>query len=877
MKRVFAILLILSAFASAASGQENPKAAEAATVICGNARFTVLTPQLIRMEWCQDGKFEDRASLTFVNRNLDVPQFKLSRTGKGVTIKTDKVTLRYTGNGSKFDESNLSVQFTLNGRKISWKPGAADSANLMGTAWTLDRAIGRKLREGTVLEKGILSRDGWTIVDDSERHLFQPDDSQWGSWVTCRPAGERQDLYIFAYGHEYRKAMEDYSKVAGRAPMPPKYTFGYWWSRYWQYSDSELRDLVAKLRSLSIPLDVLIIDMDWHDIRTLCQDNPPRDAVGQRIGWTGYTWQKDLFPSPANFLEWTNREQLPVALNLHPASGIEPFESVYEDFAKDYGWDKPGENIPYRMDEEKWADSYFKTIIAPMEKMGVDFWWLDWQQWRNSKDLPGLSNTFWLNHVFYNHARIANPDVRPFLYHRWGGLGSHRYPIAFSGDHYSLWSSLDYQPEFTATSANVNYGYWGHDVGGHMFIDNNKEHTNPEQYTRWIQYGVFTPIYKIHPTKHPNIERYFWLFPDQMFTMIKALDLRYQLVPYIYNAARRNYDTGIAMCHPLYYDYPENGNAYKYTREYLFGDDILATCISQPMDTLTRLSTIDMWFPEGDDWFDMASGSMHKGGSEKLLSYTLNEAPWYVKAGAILPMNPSGIKSLKRDCDTLLLTFIPGGDGSLSYYEDDGISQKYDTEYSITKVSQARSSNSIVAKVSPREGSWQNAPKTRSYELCFPASPVPSCVKVNGAVLEYKRFPEGACWTYDGYTLAPVISLQNIPVEESLLVELEFSEADMARQPDLYGLTGLFGRCRDISEEYKIKQGIKDRYKMLPVEYLAISQCPNYIMENPFGLFGFVDALKKSIPAYDKELDTDPLISEEFKTILRAQIIGNNK
>lgn len=162
---------------------------------------------------------------------------------------------------------------------------------------------------------------------------------------------------------------------------------------------------------------------------------------------------------------------------------------------------------------------------------------------------PGLSNTFWLNHTFFNHAERQNPGLRPFIYHRWGGLGSHRYPLAFSGDTYATWPMLAYLPYFTATASNVNYGWWGHDIGGHMFHKTQKA-TDPELYTRWLQYGVFTPIFKTHSTKDPRIERCIWCFPDHMFLMRDAIRLRYTLAPYIYNAARENYDTGVGMCPP---------------------------------------------------------------------------------------------------------------------------------------------------------------------------------------------------------------------------------------------------------------------------------------------------------------------------------------
>ena len=179
--------------------------------------------------------------------------------------------------------------------------------------------------------------------------------------------------------------------------------------------------------------------------------------------------------------------------------------------------------------------------------------------------------------------------------------------------------------------------------------------------------------------------------------MVDAVKLRYALVPYIYNASRRNFDTGIAMCHPLYYDWPEDDRAYSYRQEYMFGDDILATCIPTPAEPVTALADVKMWFPEGCDWFDMATGAMHRGGEEKSLSYTISENPWYVKAGSIIPMNPKGVKSLKRQCDTLVLCFAPGASGELDYYEDDGISQQYrNGAFAHTKVTQIRSGNYIM-------------------------------------------------------------------------------------------------------------------------------------------------------------------------------------
>ena len=142
------------------------------------------------------------------------------------------------------------------------------------------------------------------------------------------------------------------------------------------------------------------------------------DETGHWLGWTGYTWNKSYFPNPAKFLKWTDDNHLKTALNLHPASGIAPMEDVYADFAKAYNVDpKEKKYIPYKMDEKKWAKTYFDIVLQPMEKMGVDFWWLDWQQEPESFYTKGLSNIWWLNYTFFTDMERRG-QKRPLLFHR---------------------------------------------------------------------------------------------------------------------------------------------------------------------------------------------------------------------------------------------------------------------------------------------------------------------------------------------------------------------------------------------------------------------------------------------------------------------------
>lgn len=301
-----------------------------------NVRFTVITDGAIRMEYTPDGQFLDNKSFIAVDRSYPAAAYKVKNTPKTVTISTDRFVLSYAKGSGMFNENNLRISSVKTKQKaagkqkasslyttsFSWHPGLKDDANLKGTYRTLDGYDGDTNLDShkMPLEDGLLSRNGWTFIDDSNGYVF--DDSDW-QWVAHRPnEGKTQDWYFLAYGHDYKKALRDYTEFAGKVPLPPRYAFGYWWSRYWTYSDNELRNLVTKMHNYDIPLDVLVVDMDWHY------------AEPARGGWTGYSWNRRLFPSPKGFLQWAKQQNLQTTLNLHPADGIKPDEDCYPAMAQ---------------------------------------------------------------------------------------------------------------------------------------------------------------------------------------------------------------------------------------------------------------------------------------------------------------------------------------------------------------------------------------------------------------------------------------------------------------------------------------------------------------------------------------------------------------
>jgi alpha-glucosidase (family GH31 glycosyl hydrolase) len=596
--------------------------------------------------------------------------------------------------------------------------------------------------------------------------------------------------------------------------LPPRFAFGIWWSRYWAYTDEELQQLVAQFHDHNVPLDVLVVDMDWHPTFGVRWWENKNDDSGHTLGWTGYTWNNLYFPDPPEFLNWAHTQGLKVTLNMHPASGVQPFESQYPEMARAMGIDPATKKyIPFDIANKKFAENYMNILHHPLEKQGVDFFWLDWQQ-ENTTSLPGLNPTWWLNYVHFTD--MEREGKRPLIYHRWGGLGNHRYEIGFSGDVISEWPSLAFQPQFTATAANVGYGYWSHDIGGHI-----PGTVAPELYTRWLQWGAFSPILRTHMTKNPEAERRVWAFPEEYSEIMRnALLLRHAMIPYIYTAARETYETGVSICHPLYYDYPEAPEAYEANSngEYAFGDSLIVAPVTSPLDPASQLAKRSIWLPEGD-WIEWPTGA-HLHGSMKMdRTFRLDEIPVYARAGTIIPLqraessasgadassaSPAGATttSAERRPDPLVLQIFPGARGEAKLYEDAGDTLGYkSSEFAWTYFTQLRAADgSVQIQLQPARGGFPGMAASRSYQLRLLGFWPPESITANGSVIAYagpEELPAGAAqngWRYDGDTATTIINVPEFRVTQIVDVRVKFAAHSAEDDRLLSGAPGKLAR-----------------------------------------------------------------------------------
>ena len=688
-----------------------PLAHPDSVIACGQARFTVLTPRLIRLEWAAGGAFEDRGTFAFPARYAEPPPFAVERRAERLEIRTDALTLRYHDDGQPFSPHNLCIQLTLNSQTVTWTPGKVNRGNLRGTRRTLDQCAG-----AADLEEGLISRDGWSLYDDSGKPVWD----RAGEWIEPRGGAAAQDWYFFGYGHDYKAALADYVRFGGQTPLVPRYVLGGWWSRFWSYSDADLKALVHDFAAYEIPLDVLVIDMDWHTPHA----------------WTGYTWNRELFPDPAAFLAWVHAQGLYATLNLHPAQGVQAHEEIYPQFAGLLGHDTAsGAAVRFRPADKAFMRHYFEQLHHPLEEQGVDFWWLDWQQ----EEVDGFDPLAWLNHLHFRDS--ARRGTRPMLYSRWGGLGNHRYPIGFSGDAFATWEALRFQAYFTPTAANVGYGWWSHDIGGHFGA------TDPELYARWVQFGAVSPCLRLHSTKDPLAERRPWAFPEPVYEAAKAaFHLRYQLLPYLYSAARAASQVGLSLALPMYYQYPETEDAYLAREQYFGGSQLFVRRVDQPADPATGLAAVDVWIPEGD-WIEYTTLQTYSGPRWIRLEADLDRIPMFVKAGAILPLAPPTI-SRTRDFDgsRLIVTVYPGADGQFELYEDDGGSEAYQQgAYATTNLgSTLLDDNTLAIHIDGSQGQFAGLPPSRSLELRLRGLRPPQSITVDEAASDAWQYDEAA-------------------------------------------------------------------------------------------------------------------------------------
>jgi hypothetical protein len=422
-----------------------------------------------------------------------------------------------------FADADINVTFQVSGEAVTWTPrlsSGSDAGNLRG-AWNandcydLVAACLEDYRHD--LAPGLLSTSGWAVIDDTDAARLVPPGEEGPSPISFWYANAttatrpRADLYLFAGGLDFKRTLREYGTLGGAVALAPRSVYGVWWSHWAPYTQSDVTfDILGGYANYSLPLDHLILDVDWHT-----EDNG--NATRPCYGYGGWTVNTALWPDWEGFVTSLHNASNPTGnalklmLNLHPSGGFDACQKYWPDFSAATGYTNYSRIVPCTYGQQRIAAATFSAYMDAHELAGVDAWWTDYDGTSDCFDAPdgGSSSSWsgiaWSNEVFAGHAAArGSAGGRPLVLSRSGGLGTHRNPVSFSGDVSQSRVSpqlgggggggagagarrrgghnappppnphtqdiLRWEITATPLSANVLFNHWSHDIGGFMCL-----------------------------------------------------------------------------------------------------------------------------------------------------------------------------------------------------------------------------------------------------------------------------------------------------------------------------------------------------------------------------------------------------------------------
>jgi alpha-D-xyloside xylohydrolase len=578
-----------------------------------------------------------------------------------------------------------------------------------------------------------------TLFEDSpERTSFKSD------------VGDCVDYY-FMYGGNADGVIARMRDLTGQAPMFPLWTYGYWQSKERYKSQDETIGVVKKYRELGIPLDGII--QDWQ-------------YWGNNYLWNAMEFLNPEFYNPQKMVDDVHNLNAHMIISIWNSFG--PHTKQYKELDKidallDFKtWPESGSqkwppNLDYPSGVRVYdpynpeaRDIYWKYLNKGIFALGMDGWWLDssepdHMQFRSSdfdnKTYLGsfrkVRNAFPLMTVsgLYQHQRSVTSDKRVFILTRSAFAGQQRYGAnTWSGDVVASWDALRNQ-----ISAGLNFSlcgipYWNSDIGGFFlweYPEKLKDADYRELYARWIQFGAFCPMMRSHGTDAPREIYQFGKKGDKIYDAIeKYINLRYNLLPYIYSTSWDVTANQSTMMRALVMDFADDKEALDINNQYMFGKSLLVCPVTKPMyskisihgndttnvEDFSKIKDEEVYLPEGTDWYDFWSGEKHSGGQTLNKGTPIDIIPLYVKAGSIFPLGPKVQYATEKKWDELEIRVYPGTDGKFTLYEDENDNYNYE-KGSYSTILFEWDDGKKVLTISDRQGSFPGMLKERHFNI----------------------------------------------------------------------------------------------------------------------------------------------------------------
>ncbi|HKI46754.1 MAG TPA: TIM-barrel domain-containing protein [Balneolales bacterium] len=526
--------------------------------------------------------------------------------------------------------------------------------------------------------------------------------------------------------------------LTGKAPMFPKWAFGYWQSRERYKTQDQLLGVVEKYRSLKVPLDVIV--QDW------------RYWGGVHKHWNSTKFISSRYPQPKEMVSQVHKMNAHIVISVWPSFGEDT--QIYKEM-NEHGylykemntWPPTSDDRVYDVFNPGARSLYWSFLNRDLFSIGIDGWWLDStepdqlgpaKRYNDITTHLGLfgkvRNAFPIEHVggVFKHQRAETSKKRVVILARSAYAGQQRYGSAvWSGDTQSDWKSLHAQITNGLNMAISGIPYWTMDIGGFFsngYPKGSKDPAFQELYVRWLELGAFCPIMRSHGTSTP---REIYQFGHKGYWAYDAIDnfinLRYRLLPYIYSNAWRVTSQAYAIMRPLIMDFPNDEKVRDINNEYMFGPSFLVRPVTRPLYTqrigkdssttdFSRVKTVTTYLPKGTEWYNFWTGKKITGGEEVTAKAPINRIPLYVKAGAVLPMGPFEQYSTQKPDAPIEIRVYPGKDGHFPLYEDENNNYDYQHgSYSLIPITWNDATRSLT--IDKRKGGFNGMVKNRVFKI----------------------------------------------------------------------------------------------------------------------------------------------------------------
>ena len=705
------------------SSLANPKC-----VIKGDKyRFTVLTERLIRLEYSENGVFEDRATEHVFNRMLDIPKFEVMEDARVLTITTEFFKLYYVKNssfkGSRVSPaSNLKIEFleNIDPNKTNryWYYGMPEVKNYGAPGFEL--LTNKKVK----LEKSLFSLDGFVTIDESNSMVINEDG------IFVNKENSSLDIYLFVYLNDFSKCLLDYYRITSFTPLIPRYALGNWWARNYCYGDSKLVELVTSFKENKIPISAIILNNDWH--------------LKYKNFSSGFTFNNSIFSNPKELTNFLHKNNIKIGLTINPFDGLTSVDSVYNESIKYLKTDDNGV-IPFNVFDPRLIDVYLKFYIHQLDNIGIDFYFIDYNDKNRLKELSILKH-----YQFYDMMKYTNR--RPLIYGYNSCMSSHRYSILYSGKSVVSWDTLREIPLFNVHSSNNGVTWWSHDIGGYY-----KGTEDNELFVRFVQLGTFSPIMKLSSEAGKYYKREPWRWDIKTYDITRNyLQLRHRLIPYIYSEAYRLSKFGTPFLYPLYYTRSEMYDDPLYRSEYYFGSELFVSPILTSKDYVMDRVIHKFFIPEGT-WYDFITGKRFPGNRRYVSFFKDQDYPVFVKMGAIIPMSCDDDIFNTKPPRNMEIQIFPGKSNNYVLYEDDGETNLYlKNNYVLTSIDYNYMPNNYTVIIRALEGKGDIIPPQRNYKFVFRNTKRADDVTI---YKDYEKIP------FESYVDGPnfIVEVKNVP------------------------------------------------------------------------------------------------------------------